>query len=77
MSLTFNHLRIVDGVVFDTVSGRFHRVNDAAAFVLERMKQRAPVPEIILQLAEMFAVPVETAARDAEHFMSGLLEEKR
>ena len=77
MSLTFEHIRIVGGVAFDTVSGRFHRVNDTAAFIIERLKRRAPVPEIILQLAETFAVPVETAARDVEHFMSGLLEEKR
>jgi len=77
VSLTFNHLRIVDGVVFDTVSGRFHRVTDTAAFIIEQMQRRAPVPNIILQLAETFAVPVETAARDVEHFMSGLLEEKR
>ena len=77
MSLAFDYIRIVDGVAFDTVSGRFHRVNDTAAFIIERLKRRAPVPEIILQLAETFAVPVETAARDVEHFMSGLLEEKR
>jgi hypothetical protein len=77
VSLTFDHLRIVGGVAFDTVSGRFHRVNDTAAFILEQMKRRAPVPDIILQLADTFDIPIETAARDVEHFMAGLLKEKQ
>jgi hypothetical protein len=74
--LTFEHIRIVGGVAFDTVSGRFHRVNDTAAFIIERLKQRAPVPDIILQLAETFGIEVEVAARDLENFMGSLLKEK-
>ena len=78
MSLEFKNLRLIeDCMIFDEVTGKFHRVSKTAAFIIRCMKSHIPIPVIIQMYTDKFNIPITIAARDIELFMNDIFEEKQ
>jgi len=74
MTVSFVNVRIIDNcLIFDEVTGKFHRVNETAAFIIDCLKKKIHITEIISSYADMFDVPITTAARDVELFLNDIL----
>jgi len=66
-------LKVIGNLVFDTCLGKFHRVNESAAFVLtELITNQKPVSEIIAAYSRRYKVPQAVASRDIEFFLDDL-----
>jgi hypothetical protein len=66
-------LKIVEGcLAFDVRSGKFHRVNESAAFVIDELKRETPVGSLIETYSRRYGITPELAARDIELFLNDL-----
>ena len=75
MTVEFKNIEVIDDcIMFDAVTGKFHRISETAAFIINRIKCNDPVPQIITEYADKFSVPLTKAAREIELFMSDLFE---
>jgi hypothetical protein len=68
-----SNLKIINGcLVLDVCSGKFHRVSESAAFIINELKQQTPFSKIIVDYSQRYAIPQPTAARDIELFMNDI-----
>lgn len=68
-----SNLKIIDGcIVFDVCSGKFHRVSETAAFVIDELKQRTPVTAIVAAYSQRYGISPAIAARDIELFLNDI-----
>ncbi len=58
--------------VFDTQTGKFHRISETAAFLLIELQRQTPVADLVMRYAERYAVPHPIAERDLELFLNDL-----
>ncbi len=60
------NVRVVDGetVVLDRQAGLIHQLHQTASFVWDQCDGESTIPEIADQLAEVYEIDSETAARD-------------
>lgn len=69
----FSTLQIIKGcIAFDTCTGRFHRVTDTAAFLIEELKKHVTVAEITDEYRRRFNISQSVAERDVELFLNDL-----
>jgi hypothetical protein len=68
-----SNLQIVGGcLAFDVCSGKFHRVNESAAFVIDELKRRTPVGELVASYSRRYGISQALAARDVELFLNDM-----
>jgi hypothetical protein len=68
-----SNLKIINGcLLFDVCSGKFHRISETAAFVLDELKKQTPISKIIVVYAQRYEIPQAVAARDIELFMNDI-----
>jgi hypothetical protein len=67
-----SNLQIIGCLVFDICSGKFHRVNETAAYVIGELKRQTPVSGIVAAYAQRYAVSPAVAERDVELFMNSI-----
>ena len=68
-----SNLKIINGcIVFDVCSGKFHRVSETAAFIINELKQQTPASQIIVDYSQRYAISQAVAARDVELFMNDI-----
>lgn len=78
MSLEFKNIRLIDDcMIFDEVTGKFHRVSKTAAFIIDHLQVQTSVPDIIETYASKFSIHITTAARDVELFLNDIFEDKK
>lgn len=60
------NVRVLDGetVVLDRQGAMIHQLNQTASFIWKRCDGESTIPEIADQLAEVYEIDPETAARD-------------
>lgn len=71
-SVHLSNLKIVGCLVFDVCSGKFHRVSETAAFVIDELKRQTPVAGIIVAYSQRYKISQAIAARDIELFMNDI-----
>ena len=63
------------GFLFDDRSGRVYTLNASAAFMAARLRQPAPLVELVSALTKTFQTDDEIASRGLEHFLEQLVGE--
>jgi PqqD family protein of HPr-rel-A system len=61
-----------DQFVFDSVSGNFHRLSEAAGFILKSLCGGAGRDELVQAVVDRYGVDPAKAQRDVEIFLSEL-----
>ena len=70
-SVHLSNLRVINGcVLFDVCSGKFHRVSETAAYVINELKHETPLSQIVNAYSKRFDISPLIAARDIELFMN-------
>lgn len=59
-----------DRFVFDPVSGNFHRLSEAAGFLLKAYAGGARGPELVRLLTQRYGIDQTRAKRDVEVFLT-------
>jgi len=66
-------LQLINGrLVFDAVSGKFYRISDSACFLIEVLKRKLALDDIIVAYAGRYKITQQTAQRDIEAFLNDL-----
>ena len=72
-AVQLSDLKIVGGcLAFDVRSGKFHRVNESAAFVLDELKRQTPVKALVASYSRRYGISPDLAARDVELFLNDM-----
>ena len=72
-SVHLSSLKIINGcLLFDTRSGKFHRISDSAIFVIEELRKETPVNKLANLYADRYQIQPEIAIRDIELFMNDI-----
>jgi Coenzyme PQQ synthesis protein D (PqqD) len=68
-----SNLKILhDRFVFDVISGTFHRVSETAAFILDELKLKIPIAELVTHYSDRYRISRAVAERDVELFLNDL-----
>jgi hypothetical protein len=72
-AVSLSNLRVIDGLLFDVCSGKFHRVNKSATYIITALQAEYPIPKIVQMYARDFDITPTIAARDIEIFLNELV----
>jgi hypothetical protein len=61
-----------NGFVFNFYTGLTYGLNQTGTFILKRLQERAPVPEIARGLEDAYGIGRKTVASDVDEFLQQL-----